>query len=421
MKNSLAPSSSFYQILILWLLCCNVGGFQQNFYPESKFPFVQKRPQRRSPVAFVPNYHYAPAPRHKLSTVWMASPSDNFMDVEFERTVPESDQGSNSTTTANKSKSKKKESSKKSKKTTNTSDEDVNEKSLFDISLDSDPRWKEVRIPFVDHQHQRMIDGKLAFVVEVEGVTYGIAVPFDHAAAITVEDTDGSIRNMSPDDDDNEEIMEIMATQLHEQLSEDLALKRTPRILTIVGDLDQYTKDWKTDLIPDSVDVKDLLDDSDEDLQFFHDFMKRELGEEEYERTMAEPATQDSIPDEIMELFDVPGLGEREDDIDGMEEMVKSLLNEDDPMGTMRETLNASNLEHDGVALKLISYIFRNGKSYSLVKLLKPVALVGKSVKDAEGDIQFELLTPEEEELVIPKLESICRSDLEEAGLTLAP
>lgn len=39
-------------------------------------------------------------------------------------------------------------------------------------------------------------------------------------------------------------------------------------------------------------------------------------------------------------------------------------------------------------------------------------------MKDEEDIIRFELLTPEEDKVIIPKLEQMCREDLEANGLT---
>ena len=66
-------------------------------------------------------------------------------------------------------------------------------------------------------------------------------VPFDHAVIVTVEQTDGTILAMDPDDDENTELLEIMAGALAKYLGEDLKLKRTPQVLTIEGDLRQAT------------------------------------------------------------------------------------------------------------------------------------------------------------------------------------
>jgi len=350
------------------------------------------------------------------------------VDVEFERSESKDLLRNSTTVTSVKPQEKIKEKSSTKKKKSNddtgtigSSSSSSDGKSLFELSLDTDPQWKGVRIPFVDTQKSTVIDGTLAFCVELEGNTYGIAVPCDSVAAITVEDLDGSVKNMYPDDDENEEIMEIMATQLTEQIGEDLFLKRTPRVLTIEGNLDKVTKNWDKELLPKPHSVEDLMDESDEDLKFFQDFMKAELGEEEYEKTMAEPVTAEDIGDELMELFEIPGMGTRQDDVAGVEAMMKSLFDGEDPSDVMEKELGGDFLKHEGAALKLISYNFKNGKTYSLVQLLNPYTLVGRLNTDEKDSVQFDLLSPEEEKIIIPRLEEVCRKDLEESGLSLSP
>jgi hypothetical protein len=290
--------------------------------------------------------------------------------------------------------------------------------SLFDLSFQSDPEFKEMRIPFIDGENY--IDGKLAFMAELDGVSYGIAVPFEYVAAITVEKPDGSVQYVSPDDDENEELMQIMAGQLQEHVGEDLKLKRTPRVLTISGPLDQYTKNWETELLPKPVETKSLLDESEESLEFFQEFMKKELGEKEYESTMQGDGNSDDddeLTAELMSLFNVPGLGDNEDDPAAMQELFDSLLDSPEEQLTDLQKMG-DDVSHQGVALKLVSYKFPDNKAYSLVQLLQPYALIGKYVA-ADDDIRFELLTAAEAKLVVPRLEKVCREDLEKAGLQL--
>eukprot|EP00977_Amphora_coffeiformis_P001537 scaffold296_cov102-Amphora_coffeaeformis.AAC.25 len=289
--------------------------------------------------------------------------------------------------------------------------EDLSSKSLLELSLASDPDWNETRIPFMDGDN--FIDVKLAFMAELDGVQYGIGVPFDHAAAVTIEQKDGTVVNLSPDDPESEEMIQVMADQLQKHVSEDLSLKKTPRILTIKGPLEAHTKDWKEKLIPQSIDTKTLLDDSDEDLAFFHDFMRKELGEEEYTKTL-----QEDMPDidsELMELFGAIG----EDGSPTVGDLFPNGIDtdkEDLLIKEMEDFIN-KDISRDGVALKLISYSLQDGNKYSVVQLLKPYALVGRYTENDE-DLRFDLLSPKEADLVLPRLEDACREDLQNAGLT---
>jgi hypothetical protein len=57
-------------------------------------------------------------------------------------------------------------------------------KSLFDLSLEADAEMSNTRVPFL--AGDTFIDTKLAFMADCDGVSYGIGIPFDHAAAITI-------------------------------------------------------------------------------------------------------------------------------------------------------------------------------------------------------------------------------------------
>lgn len=297
---------------------------------------------------------------------------------------------------------------------------------LFDLSFESDPDFLDTKIPFIDATSMNtnginFIEVKLAFMAELDNAQYGIAVPYDFPVAITLEEADGYVKYLSPDLDENEELMEIMAGQLNEHVGDDLRLQRTPRVLTVSGPLDNYTKDWKTKLVPSPVAPADLMSkvsDDKNDLDFFHDFMRRELGEEEYQKTLTETPDEDEI-NNLLQLFEVPGLGNLSNDTAGIEDMLKTLLTPEDDFEAAKESLGITSMENDSVALKLVSYVFAGGKAYSLVKLLKPFVIVGKYCTDAQNNPRFELLTREEEERVIPRLEQVCKNDLATLGLTL--
>jgi hypothetical protein len=305
-------------------------------------------------------------------------------------------------------------------------------KSLFDLSLESDRDFSETRIPFIDttivtKSRNNYIDMKLAFMVSLDDAEYGIGLPFDTPVAITYENEQQSIEYISPDTDNEDilELMAIMATQIHEQMGPDLTLQHTPRILTISGPMQKYTKDWQTKLVPRPIEASVLLEtirnsssvvstddstvpdnDGEDGLAFFHDFMKRELGAEEYEKTLNEEVSEETLK-ELLPFFELPEI-----DHDG-----DALLAPESDFENAKESLGIrENLEHDGVALKLISYIFANGKSYSLVQLLKPFAIVGKYILE-NGEGSFELLSPEEEQIILPRLEEVCQQDLLKANI----
>lgn len=344
-------------------------------------------------------------PRHRVGVVrqpLQQSSENNIVDVEFDRV--EEDSSSSKTTSI------------VVEKQDNDDDDDDNETSntLLDISLNADPDWKDARVPFLDGENY--IDVKLAFMTELDGTTYGIATPFDPVVAVAFEKADGTAIYLDPDDDENEELMQLMATQLQEHVGEDLQLKRTPRVLTVSGPLENYTKNWRKKILPNPVDVETLLQDDDEDddagLESLFEFMKQELGEEEYEKTLKE--SPDSIDPDMLALFDIPGLGTEEGDVEGVEELFNSLLEEPEDQ---LKALDQFGLGTNSTAsLKLVGYILGSGKSYSLVQILQPYVIMGKYVEAAE-DTHFELLSKEEAALVEPRLGEVCREDLKKAGL----
>jgi hypothetical protein len=343
-----------------------------------------------------------------------AKTNDSFLDVEFEKV-------------------KRKEEETATKKVSSSqqlsSSSSTGSKSLLDLSLDMDPRWKEARIPFC--YDDRYIDCHVAFTVDLDGTTtYGIGVPCDAAVAIVMEHSNKVITYMNPALEEHDELVQIMASQLQELLGDDVFLKRTPKILTISGNLNKYiTEHWQDDLFRETVSTQDLMDDSDEGLDFFYDFMKSQLGEREFQKTLEECRRQgDKNKDEpvthqeqLLDLFNIPGLGNQQDDVDGLEKMLQELTSSKDISESESFAKLGEDLEHEGVALKLFGFHFReDGKSYSLVKLLKPFTIVGKYVDNADkDDLRFDLLTPQEEAIVIPRLEQICKADLEQSGLSL--
>lgn len=103
----------------------------------------------------------------------------------------------------------------------------------------------------------------------------------------------------------------MMAVKLKETVGADLLLQRTPRVYTVRGPLDKYTTNWTQDLFPEPVNLDTLLDskhsqqkDDEDDMDFFHRFMKEEIGEEEYNKTMeGRDAPEDQVPQELFNLL----------------------------------------------------------------------------------------------------------------------
>jgi hypothetical protein len=127
--------------------------------------------------------------------------------------------------------------------------------------------------------------------------------------------------------------------------------------------------------------------------------------------------------------------GEKED-LAGLEELIKSMSNdlENGVQDAAKEFCPPADVI-ENAALKLLGYTFtESGTSYYLVKPLQPYVLVGRLLKqeynnadvedDSEEDnnkdlmFEFELLTPQEETMLIPKLEKICQEEMAAKGLT---
>jgi hypothetical protein len=327
-----------------------------------------------------------------LSQSWPLQMADDFVDAEFEPVLPE----------RKKTRRKKKTTTKKEKKESPTN--------LIDISLSLDDEIKNTKVPFVSPDGKGIIDCKLAFIVELDGQTYGIGTPHATAVAIMFEDGDDEAYFLDPDDDSNTEVMEIIAARVQNDFGEDIKLKRTPRTLTIEGDLDKHTTGFEDAITGGVADLDMLLDNADEDEESFHKFMKEELGDD----YMDGISDQTEIDPDFLKLFDIPGIGTMVND----EEAIKSFMKELETMEDVGENkFKKFDVENDTGALKLCVMKLENGKGYTLLKLLQPVVLVGKEHPTQEGEI--ELLTAEESELVIPRLEQECKSQLEAMGISL--
>jgi hypothetical protein len=239
--------------------------------------------------------------------------------------------------------------------------------------------------------------------------------------------------NISPEmyhtNEDYAELMEIFAVQVQEQLGEEYRLRKTPKVLTISGGLDKITKGWEKTVVSKPIPIEDLLNvvkpkskaQLNQELDEFYEFMRQELGDEEFEKTMN---GEDELSKEDMELlkyFEVPKfLNENVDDnnLNELEELTQSILKDLEMDSVSGADEFKPNLEY--AALKILGYTFTDtGKSYFLVKPLKPITLVGRHMKEEKDCIRFQLLSPEEEKVIIPKLEKICQEELEANGLTI--
>ena len=224
-----------------------------------------------------------------------------------------------------------------------------------------------------------------------------------------------------------EEIFQIAAKSLMEEYGQNIRLKKTPRVLTVVGDLDSQIGDWKSVLInaggagskmkrptmEEAVEIINQDEKSGED--FFEYVMKRDLGED-YMSLLEEDEDMD---EDILKALE--GLGENEggveeSDVDDFLEFMK---------GMTKDGVDAKNFDEvlqrlkPSVALRLLSFIGPDGDNvYTILRPLRPLLLVGK--EDPDDFTRRILLSEEEKREVLPKLETVCRQELEEAGFFLS-
>jgi hypothetical protein len=382
------------------------------------------------------------------------SKQNNFIDAEF---YPSEDEEKR-----NNKKSSSKSTSSSTATATATATASSKKVSPLQASLSSlDPKLSSLSVNFLDSSpnksslKQSFIPCRLAFTTTYNGVEYVLGTPTDTQVAIYVEDTNTNTAYfLDPDEDDNVEIMERAASVFdlkykHISLADEddeedisnsnnkderqklsIRFKRTPRTLTVEGDLSMITGNWKKDelnQVDEITDVaKGILDeiekvtDSKEDDEFFDSFFTKELGSNYKEAAFANREIDDKV-DELMDLFNVPGLGMEQDDDVGIQDLMGDIFS-----GRDEELAKAmAKEEKDGdaeTALRLIWFSDENdgGKVYSLVQLLQPMILVAKNDPSLELDERL-LLTPEESEEIIPLLEQQFQEEFADAGISLKP
>jgi len=336
--------------------------------------------------------------------------------------------------------------------------------SLIEYSQQGDTDWKSMPIAFCDTHSNTYIDCTLAFYVKdaETGEEYALGVPCETPVVVALELDDlpsastgsgedieeeilanlGTVLPINPDsypsDNSNtgeytiseeakEEIFQIAAKSLMEEYGQNIRLKKTPRVLTVVGDLDSQIGDWKSVLInaggagskmkrptmEEAVEIINQDEKSGED--FFEYVMKRDLGED-YMSLLEEDEDMD---EDILKALE--GLGENEggveeSDVDDFLEFMK---------GMTKDGVDAKNFDEvlqrlkPSVALRLLSFIGPDGDNvYTILRPLRPLLLVGK--EDPDDFTRRILLSEEEKREVLPKLETVCRQELEEAGFFLS-
>jgi len=351
-------------------------------------------------------------------TILHSSNKDDIIDVEFEFQEPENTSIGTGT--------------KQRKRNRNVDDIDgTSPQNLLDAALQmGDPELSSIPFEFIDPESttRRFIECKIAFVVEKDGITYSIGTPCDAQVAVLFEgDMTPKAANeqkpqmqyfIDPDEDVNLELMEKAAAAFIEEYGDTCkaVFKRTPRALTIEGDLDSITGDWRRERNIDQdqnqkeggvsekifEDFANIEDDADSD-EFFDSFFKERLGEGYREEVLAQNEEVDKKANELMDLFNIPGVGTQKDDDKGIDKMLEDIINGKDlAKATEMEEGGEDQLEETG--LRLLGFTGPDGKAYSLVKLIQPMVLVAKDDPELGPD-QKMLLTVEEANIVVPRLE----------------
>mmetsp|Transcript_25753 Transcript_25753/g.31742 ORF Transcript_25753/g.31742 Transcript_25753/m.31742 type:complete len:431 (+) Transcript_25753:136-1428(+) len=324
-----------------------------------------------------------------------------------------------------------------------------------------EPKLSSLAIDFIDplytsSNQQRFIPCRMAFTIKVDDQEYVLGTPVDTQVAIYVEDSKTNTASfLDPDEEENIEIMERVASifeQKYQHLSSPLSsplsssstavddtnnniqtirFKRTPRTLTVEGDLSTITGNWKNDenkKINEVTNIaKDILkeieknDDSIDDDSYFDDFFTKELGKN-FKQDALNSWDEDNLDQEERELFDlfnVPGLGTEQNDDVGIKDLLQEVFDGQDELLAKEEEEKSNRQTEAG--LRLVGFTDKNeGKIYSLVQLLQPMILVGKIHPSLEMD-QRMLLSQDEAEEIIPLLEKEFQEDFQKAGLKLAP
>ena len=328
--------------------------------------------------------------------------------------------------------------------------------SLIEYSQKQDTDWNSMPVAFCDTVSNTYIDCNLAFYVKDplgqngQGAEYSLGVPCEVpiVVALEIDDSeDGNDDDANADDttvtnlskvipinpentnedniseDEKNEIFQMAARALMEEFGSDIRLKKTPRVLTIEGNLEDVIGDWKEVLLGNVVDsdkmsFDDALnmfddDDSDDGKDYFDKIMRRDLGPD-YMKLAEEGDDDEEIDEELLKLFDSDSLN-KDGDISNILDFLRKnddSNNIDDDFGTLVQQLKPS------AALRLLNFMTEDGKEYTILRPVRPMLLLGK--EDPEDYTRRILLTDEEMAEVLPRLESVCSEALEKAGFFLA-
>jgi len=327
---------------------------------------------------------------------------------------------------------------------------------LIEYSQNQDPEWKNMPIAFCDTESNTYVDCTLAFYVkdpsgdEDEGAEYALGIPCEVPIVIALEFEDerdaapsveegeetpvvnlSKVVPINPDDnadesfmtqEEKEEIFQIAARALMDEFGESIRLKKTPRVLTLAGDLDEVIGDWKEVLLgslgSESENEKvsfeaalEAFNEDEDDDDFFDRIMKRDLGPDYMK--LVEDDDDDEMDEALLKMFDPDGL---DGDLNEMMEDINNIKTEESKIKGSSYDQLVQQLQ-PSAALKLLNFLGPGGKEYTILRPLRPILLVGK--EDPDDYTRRMLLTEEEKLTILPRLESACREGLEKAGYFL--
>lgn len=290
--------------------------------------------------------------------------------------------------------------------------------SPLEASLNTLPSHLKIPVEFTDPISKSFIPCNLAFVMEMEGTEFSIGTPVHAQVAIFCED-DGTGQGyfVDPDVDENLELMEMAAAKFEELNKVNLVFARTPRTLTIQGDLDSLISGWKIEddrPLSEEMNVLDECSNTEADDAFFDSFFKEELGENYRNEILVQDKELDRRVEEMVDLFSIPGLGTEKEDSEGMVDLINEIEKD---RKKVEENPSLAMEEKDEGALRLVGFEGPDGRPYSLVKMLQPMILVARKDERLAPDQRI-LLSKEEADEIIPILEKDFQADLAEAGLS---
>ena len=368
------------------------------------------------------------------------------------------------------------DSSSSSPSTTNnpsTLQNEEEELNLIQYSQNQDPEWKSMPISYCDIVSNAYIDCNLVFYVKdpsfkdkrdggkdggagasgYEGAEYALGVPTEIPIVVALEldedDNDEKSSNKggtntvnlnkvlpinhdledevegSMTEEEKEEIFQLAARAIQTEYGKSIRMKKTPRVLTLEGELDEIIGNWKDVLLgnnnnkekKEEISIDDALnvldeDDDNEEEDYFDKIMRRDLGDD-YMSLLDDDDDDEELDAKLLKLFDNSAISDDEESLD-------TLLNEINTQESQYKETTYNDLIQQlqpSAALKLLNFIGPNNKEYTILKPLRPILLIGK--EDPSDYTRRILLTEEERRVILPRLEKSCRDGLEEAGYFL--